>query len=159
MIIESMAAQGKEPTFCMGDDIPLAILSQKPHMLYDYFKQRFAQVHWKIPFSDCRNTYGCPSLCNACHCHYHSFLLSYVSTLGTYRYKYEIIFYDGIKTFNTHTYLPHVIKTNLWCLLSSVPVYLLVFLLVIIGFFLPLFVKFSFMQSSFIINLLAYSFI
>lgn len=44
MIIESMASQGKEPTFCMGDDIPLAILSQKPHMLYDYFKQRFAQV-------------------------------------------------------------------------------------------------------------------
>ncbi|XP_022766578.1 ferredoxin-dependent glutamate synthase, chloroplastic isoform X2 [Durio zibethinus] len=44
MIIETMAAQGKEPTFCMGDDIPLAILSQKPHMLYDYFKQRFAQV-------------------------------------------------------------------------------------------------------------------
>ncbi|XP_030515796.2 LOW QUALITY PROTEIN: ferredoxin-dependent glutamate synthase 1, chloroplastic/mitochondrial [Rhodamnia argentea] len=44
MIIETMAAQGKEPTFCMGDDIPLAALSQKPHMLYDYFKQRFAQV-------------------------------------------------------------------------------------------------------------------
>lgn len=44
MVIESMAAQGKEPTFCMGDDIPLAVISQKPHMLYDYFKQRFAQV-------------------------------------------------------------------------------------------------------------------
>lgn len=44
MVIETMAAQGKEPTFCMGDDIPLAILSQKSHMLYDYFKQRFAQV-------------------------------------------------------------------------------------------------------------------
>lgn len=44
MVIENMASQGKEPTFCMGDDIPLAILSQKPHMLYDYFKQRFAQV-------------------------------------------------------------------------------------------------------------------
>ncbi|KAK4359624.1 hypothetical protein RND71_021853 [Anisodus tanguticus] len=44
MVIESMAAQGKEATFCMGDDIPLAVLSQKPHMLYDYFKQRFAQV-------------------------------------------------------------------------------------------------------------------
>ncbi|XP_062189316.1 ferredoxin-dependent glutamate synthase, chloroplastic [Phragmites australis] len=44
MVIESMASQGKEPTFCMGDDIPLAVLSQKPHMLYDYFKQRFAQV-------------------------------------------------------------------------------------------------------------------
>ncbi|XP_031121832.1 ferredoxin-dependent glutamate synthase, chloroplastic [Ipomoea triloba] len=44
MVIESMAAQGKEPTFCMGDDIPLAVLSSKPHMLFDYFKQRFAQV-------------------------------------------------------------------------------------------------------------------
>uniref|UniRef100_A0A803MJ79 glutamate synthase (ferredoxin) n=1 Tax=Chenopodium quinoa TaxID=63459 RepID=A0A803MJ79_CHEQI len=44
MVIESMASQGKEPTFCMGDDIPLAVMSQKPHMLYDYFKQRFAQV-------------------------------------------------------------------------------------------------------------------
>ncbi|KAG9156250.1 hypothetical protein Leryth_009131 [Lithospermum erythrorhizon] len=44
MVIESMASQGKEPTFCMGDDIPLAVLSQRPHMLFDYFKQRFAQV-------------------------------------------------------------------------------------------------------------------
>ncbi|KAL2226033.1 UNVERIFIED_CONTAM: Ferredoxin-dependent glutamate synthase, chloroplastic, partial [Sesamum indicum] len=44
MVIEAMAAQGKEPTFCMGDDIPLAVLSRRPHMLYDYFKQRFAQV-------------------------------------------------------------------------------------------------------------------
>ena len=44
MIIQDMAAQGKEPTFCMGNDTPLAILSDKPHLLYDYFKQRFAQV-------------------------------------------------------------------------------------------------------------------
>jgi glutamate synthase (ferredoxin) len=44
MIIEPMASQGKEPTFCMGDDIPLAVLSSKPRLLYDYFKQRFAQV-------------------------------------------------------------------------------------------------------------------
>ncbi|KAL4587413.1 hypothetical protein LXL04_000283 [Taraxacum kok-saghyz] len=44
MVIETMASEGKEPTFCMGDDIPLAVLSQKSHMLYDYFKQRFAQV-------------------------------------------------------------------------------------------------------------------
>jgi glutamate synthase (ferredoxin) len=44
MTIQPMAAEGKEPTFCMGDDIPLAILSEKPHLLYDYFKQRFAQV-------------------------------------------------------------------------------------------------------------------
>lgn len=44
MIIEAMAKDGKEPTFCMGDDIPLAVLSSQPHLLYDYFKQRFAQV-------------------------------------------------------------------------------------------------------------------
>ena len=39
-----MASLAKEPTYCMGDDIPLAVLSSKPHILYDYFKQRFAQV-------------------------------------------------------------------------------------------------------------------
>tara|TARA_Y100001968_G_scaffold116045_1_gene105401 strand:- start:3303 stop:7892 length:4590 start_codon:yes stop_codon:yes gene_type:complete len=44
LIIEAMAGGAKEPTYCMGDDIPLAILSDKPHLLYDYFKQRFAQV-------------------------------------------------------------------------------------------------------------------
>ncbi len=44
LTIQEMAAQGKEPTFCMGDDIPLAVLSGRPHVLYDYFKQRFAQV-------------------------------------------------------------------------------------------------------------------
>ncbi|WP_041555875.1 glutamate synthase large subunit [Nostoc sp. PCC 7524] len=44
MVIQPMASNGAEPTFCMGDDIPLAVLSDKPHLLYDYFKQRFAQV-------------------------------------------------------------------------------------------------------------------
>nr|YP_010197132.1 glutamate synthase [Crassiphycus crassissimus]UAD84936.1 glutamate synthase [Crassiphycus crassissimus] len=44
LVIEHMASSAKEPTFCMGDDIPLAILSEKPHLLYDFFKQRFAQV-------------------------------------------------------------------------------------------------------------------
>nr|AOM64563.1 ferredoxin-dependent glutamate synthase [Riquetophycus sp.] len=44
LVIEHMASSAKEPTFCMGDDIPLAILSERPHLLYDYFKQRFAQV-------------------------------------------------------------------------------------------------------------------
>nr|QCI05132.1 glutamate synthase [Centroceras clavulatum] len=44
LVIEHMASSAKEPTFCMGDDTPLAILSNKPHLLYDYFKQRFAQV-------------------------------------------------------------------------------------------------------------------
>ncbi len=44
MIVEAMAQSGVEPTYCMGDDIPLPVLSDKPHMLYNYFKQRFAQV-------------------------------------------------------------------------------------------------------------------
>ncbi|MDA0716809.1 MAG: glutamate synthase-related protein [Cyanobacteria bacterium] len=44
LVIEDMAGAAKEPTYCMGDDIPLAVLSEKPHLLYDYFKQRFAQV-------------------------------------------------------------------------------------------------------------------
>lgn len=44
MVIQPMASEGKEPTFAMGDDIPLAVLSERPHLLYDYFKQRFAQV-------------------------------------------------------------------------------------------------------------------
>jgi len=44
MQIADMASTGKETTFCMGDDAPLAVLSDKPHVLYNYFKQRFAQV-------------------------------------------------------------------------------------------------------------------
>lgn len=44
MEIADMAATGKETTFCMGDDTPLAVLSSKPHVPYNYFKQRFAQV-------------------------------------------------------------------------------------------------------------------
>jgi glutamate synthase (ferredoxin) len=44
MIVQAMARDGKEPTFCMGDDSPLAILSSRSHVLYNYFKQRFAQV-------------------------------------------------------------------------------------------------------------------
>jgi len=44
MIIEAMATNGVEATFCMGDTIALPVLSGRPHLLYDYFKQRFAQV-------------------------------------------------------------------------------------------------------------------
>jgi len=43
LIIESMASQGKEATF-MGTDTPLPVLSARPHLLFNYFKQRFAQV-------------------------------------------------------------------------------------------------------------------
>lgn len=49
MIIEGMATNGAEPTYCMGDDIPLPVLSSRPHQLGDYFKQRFAQVSIPTP--------------------------------------------------------------------------------------------------------------
>jgi len=44
MQIQDMAGSGKETTYSMGDDAPIAALSERPHGLYDYFKQRFAQV-------------------------------------------------------------------------------------------------------------------
>jgi glutamate synthase domain-containing protein 2/glutamate synthase domain-containing protein 1/glutamate synthase domain-containing protein 3 len=44
IVIDSMAAKGVEPTGSMGSDQPLAVLSEKPQLLYWYFKQLFAQV-------------------------------------------------------------------------------------------------------------------
>eukprot|EP00933_Yihiella_yeosuensis_P041014 TRINITY_DN3544_c0_g1_i1.p1 TRINITY_DN3544_c0_g1~~TRINITY_DN3544_c0_g1_i1.p1 ORF type:complete len:1725 (+),score=405.92 TRINITY_DN3544_c0_g1_i1:71-5176(+) len=44
MVVEAMAQTAKEPTFCMGNDKPLAVVSERAHVLYDYFTQRFAQV-------------------------------------------------------------------------------------------------------------------
>ena len=35
---------GKEPTGSMGNDVPLAVLSSRPQLLFNYFKQLFAQV-------------------------------------------------------------------------------------------------------------------
>lgn len=43
-IIEPMFEEGKEPIGSMGDDTPLAALSAKPRLLYNFFRQRFAQV-------------------------------------------------------------------------------------------------------------------
>jgi glutamate synthase domain-containing protein 2/glutamate synthase domain-containing protein 3 len=43
-IIKPMAEEGKEPIGSMGNDTPLAALSKNPKLLYDYFKQLFAQV-------------------------------------------------------------------------------------------------------------------
>ena len=43
-IIAYMAENGKEPIGSMGIDIPLAVLSKKPQLLFNYFKQKFAQV-------------------------------------------------------------------------------------------------------------------
>lgn len=39
-----MAKNGSEPIASMGADIPLAVLSEKHQPLFNYFKQRFAQV-------------------------------------------------------------------------------------------------------------------
>jgi glutamate synthase (ferredoxin) len=44
LLIGPMAARGEEPIGSMGTDTPLAVLSDRPRLLYDYFKQLFAQV-------------------------------------------------------------------------------------------------------------------
>ena len=42
--LEPMAAVGDDPVGSMGTDTPLAVLSDKPKLLFNYFKQNFAQV-------------------------------------------------------------------------------------------------------------------
>jgi glutamate synthase domain-containing protein 2/glutamate synthase domain-containing protein 1/glutamate synthase domain-containing protein 3 len=44
MILTPMAVNGQEPVGSMGNDTPLAVLSDRPKLLFDYFKQLFAQV-------------------------------------------------------------------------------------------------------------------
>jgi glutamate synthase (NADPH/NADH) large chain len=44
LILTPMAQDGVEPTGAMGIDAPLAVLSDQPQLLYNYFKQLFAQV-------------------------------------------------------------------------------------------------------------------
>ncbi len=44
LLLAPMAKDGVEPIGSMGTDIPLAVLSNKPQLLYNYFKQLFAQV-------------------------------------------------------------------------------------------------------------------
>ena len=44
VLMEPMGRNAKEPLGSMGDDSPLAVLSDKPRLLYDYFRQLFAQV-------------------------------------------------------------------------------------------------------------------
>ncbi len=43
-IIRPMAQNAKEPIGSMGSDTPIAILSERPQLVYNYFKQLFAQV-------------------------------------------------------------------------------------------------------------------
>ena len=42
--ISHMASRGQEPIGAMGNDNALAVLSDKPQLLFHYFKQLFAQV-------------------------------------------------------------------------------------------------------------------
>jgi glutamate synthase (NADPH) large chain len=44
VLVAPMASDGVEPNGSMGTDTPLAVLSNKPQLLYNYFKQLFAQV-------------------------------------------------------------------------------------------------------------------
>jgi glutamate synthase domain-containing protein 2/glutamate synthase domain-containing protein 1/glutamate synthase domain-containing protein 3 len=44
MLMSPMAINGQEPVGSMGTDTPLAVLSDRPQLLYSYFKQLFAQV-------------------------------------------------------------------------------------------------------------------
>ncbi|MBC7292393.1 MAG: glutamate synthase subunit alpha, partial [Actinotalea sp.] len=44
VILTPMAATGAEPLGAMGSDTPIAVLSQRPRLLFDYFTQMFAQV-------------------------------------------------------------------------------------------------------------------
>ena len=43
-VIKPMAIDGSEPIGTMGYDASLAVLSRSPQLLYNYFKQKFAQV-------------------------------------------------------------------------------------------------------------------
>ena len=42
--LKTMAETAQEPVISMGNDTPLAVLSEKPQLMYNYFKQHFAQV-------------------------------------------------------------------------------------------------------------------
>ncbi len=42
--IVPMCVQGQEPVAAMGNDTPLAVISDRPQILFNYFRQQFAQV-------------------------------------------------------------------------------------------------------------------
>jgi glutamate synthase (ferredoxin) len=44
MVLKPMATDAKEPTFSMGDDVPFAPVATRPRPIFNYLKQRFAQV-------------------------------------------------------------------------------------------------------------------
>lgn len=44
LLLKPMAEEAQEPIYSMGSDTPLAVLSNRPKLIYNYFKQQFAQV-------------------------------------------------------------------------------------------------------------------
>ncbi len=44
IVMKPMAREGQEPVNSMGNDTPLAVMSDKPQRLFSYFRQHFAQV-------------------------------------------------------------------------------------------------------------------
>jgi glutamate synthase (NADPH) large chain len=44
IVMAPMATGGEQPLGSMGNDTPLAVLSERPQLIYNYFKQLFAQV-------------------------------------------------------------------------------------------------------------------
>ncbi len=90
MILEPMASKGEEPVGSMGTDTPLACLSDRPQMLFNYFKQLFAQVT-NPPIDPIRE----------------DMVMSLISYIGIERNILEE------KPLNCHTLkLPHAILTN-----------------------------------------------
>jgi glutamate synthase domain-containing protein 2/glutamate synthase domain-containing protein 1/glutamate synthase domain-containing protein 3 len=62
VLLAPMAVQGRWPIGSMGEDAALACLSDRPQMLYRYFKQRFAQV--SNPAMDSINERPVMALCS-----------------------------------------------------------------------------------------------
>ena len=44
ILLTPMGQNGAEPLGAMGSDTPVAVLSERPRLLFDYFTQQFAQV-------------------------------------------------------------------------------------------------------------------
>ena len=54
MLMVPMARTGAEPLGSMGNDAPLACMSHRPKLTYEYFKQIFAQARCAASLMSCR---------------------------------------------------------------------------------------------------------
>jgi glutamate synthase (NADPH/NADH) len=55
MLLLPMAQDGTEALGSMGSDTPLAVMSSRPKLSFEYFKQMFAQVNFKPQSTGCVN--------------------------------------------------------------------------------------------------------